>query len=59
MERRIKVIGRQGRRHKQVPHDSKEERGYWLLKEEAPDGTFWRLRFGVGYGSVARQKESV
>jgi hypothetical protein len=33
IERRIEVMGRQGRRHKQLLDDLKETRGYWKLKE--------------------------
>jgi hypothetical protein len=34
-------IGRRGRRRKQLLHDVKEKRGYWNLKEEAPDLNLW------------------
>jgi len=27
----------------------------WKLKEAALDRTFWRTRFGRGYGSLVRQ----
>jgi hypothetical protein len=33
----------------------KETKGYWRLKEEAPDSTLWITRFVTGYGPVARQ----
>jgi hypothetical protein len=36
------VIGREGRRCKQLLDDLKETRGYWKLKEEALDCTLWR-----------------
>jgi hypothetical protein len=49
------VTGRGGRRHKQLPDDLKEKRGYCKLKEEALDRTVWRTRFGRGYGPVVRQ----
>jgi len=49
------VIGRGGRRHKQLPPDLKEKRGYRKLKEEAPDGTPWRIPFRRGYEPVVRQ----
>ena len=45
-------MGRHGRRHKQLLDDRKEKRGYWKLKEEALDGTLWRIRFGIGRGPV-------
>jgi hypothetical protein len=31
------------------PHDLKETRRYWKLKEEAQDRTLWRTHFGRGY----------
>jgi hypothetical protein len=31
----MEVMGRRGRRHKQLLVDLKETRGYWKLKEEA------------------------
>jgi hypothetical protein len=54
-EEGIKLMGRGGRRRKQLLDDLMETRGYWKLKEEALDRTLWRTRFGRGYGSVARQ----
>jgi hypothetical protein len=33
----------------------KEQRGYWRLKEKAPDRTLSRSHFGTGYGPVVRQ----
>jgi hypothetical protein len=48
------VIGRRGRRRKQLLDDHKETRVYWKLKEEALDRTLWRTRFGRGCGSVVR-----
>jgi hypothetical protein len=52
IEGRIKVMGRRGRRRKQLLENLEETRGYWKLKEEAPDRTLWRTRFGWGYGPV-------
>jgi hypothetical protein len=49
------MTGRQGRKHRQQLDDVKKTRGYWKLKEEAPDRTVWRTRFGTGYEPVARQ----
>jgi hypothetical protein len=49
------VTGRKGRRNKQLLDDLKEMRGYWKLKEETPDRTVWRTRFGRGYGPVVKQ----
>jgi hypothetical protein len=45
----IEMIGRPGRRCKQILDDLKETRGYWKLKEEALHRTLWRSRFGRGY----------
>jgi hypothetical protein len=55
LEGRIEVMGRRGRRRKQLLDDLKEKRRYWKLKEEALDRTLWRIRFGRGYGPVVRQ----
>jgi hypothetical protein len=30
-------------------------RGYWGLKEEAIDWTWWRILFGIGSGPVVKQ----
>jgi hypothetical protein len=51
----IEVTGRRGRRDQQLLDDLKENRGYWKLKEEALDRSFWRTRFGRRCGSVVRQ----
>ena len=55
MEGRTEVTERSERRHKQLPGDLGEKRGYWKLKEEALDRTVWRTRFGRGCGTVVRQ----
>jgi hypothetical protein len=55
IEGRMEVKGRPGRRSKQLLDDLKEKRGHWKLKEEAPDRTVWRNKFGRGYGPVVRQ----
>jgi hypothetical protein len=52
---RIEVMGREGRKPKQLQDDLKERRGYEKLKEEALDRTVWRTRFGSGYGPIVRQ----
>jgi len=49
------VTGRWGRRHRKLLDDLKERRGYSHLKEESLDRTMWRVRFGRGFGPVARQ----
>jgi len=52
--REHRLMGRQGRRRKQLLDDLTETRGYWKLKEEAPDCTPWRTCFGGGCGSLVR-----
>jgi hypothetical protein len=54
LEGGIYVMGRRGRRRKQLLDDFKEKKRYWKLKEEALDRTLWRTRFGRGYGHVVR-----
>jgi hypothetical protein len=49
------MMGRRGRRRKQLLDDLKEKKIYWKLKEEALDRALWRSRFGRGYGPVVRQ----
>jgi hypothetical protein len=44
-----------GRRRKQLRDDLMENRRHWKVKEEAPDRTVWRTRFGRGYGPDVRQ----
>ena len=39
VEGTIELTGRRERRRKQLRDDLKEERVYWKLKTEAPDGT--------------------
>jgi hypothetical protein len=55
LEGRIEMMGRRGRRCKQLLDDLKEKRIYWKLQEEALDCTVWRTLFGRGYGPVVRQ----
>jgi hypothetical protein len=55
LEGRTEMMGRRGRRRKQLLDDLKEKKRYWKLKEEALDHTLWRTRFGRGYGPVSRQ----
>jgi hypothetical protein len=49
------MMGRHGKRSKQLLDDLREKRRYLKLKEEALDHTLWRTRFGRGYGPVVRQ----
>jgi hypothetical protein len=55
LERRIEMIGRRGRRRKQLLDDLKEKRRQSKLKEEKLDRTMRRTCFGGGYGPVVRQ----
>ena len=55
IEGKIEVKRRRGRRCKQLLDDLMETSMYWKLKEEALDGSVWRIRFGRGCGPVARQ----
>ena len=48
------VMGRRGRKSKQLLDGLMKERGYWILKQEALDCTLWRTGFGRGYGPVLR-----
>jgi hypothetical protein len=48
------MMGRWGRRSKQLPYDPREKSGYWKLKEEILNHSLWRTRFG-GYGPVIWQ----
>jgi len=49
------VTGRRRRKRRKLLDDLKERRGYCHVKEEAPDRTVWRARFGRGFGPVVRQ----
>jgi hypothetical protein len=51
----MEMMGRRGRRSKQLLENLKEKRRYWKFKEEALDRTLWRTRFGRGYEPVVRQ----
>jgi hypothetical protein len=54
-EGKVEVLGRRGRRRKQLLEDLMGTRGYLSWKEEALDRTLWRTRFGRGYVPVVRQ----
>jgi hypothetical protein len=49
------VTGRRGRRRRKLLDDLEERRGYSHPKEEALDGTMFRVRFGGNFGPVVRQ----
>jgi len=51
---KIEVMGRRGRRRKQILTDLEESRSYWKLKEEALDCTLRRNGFGRLYGPFVR-----
>jgi hypothetical protein len=44
IEGRIEVMGRRGRRRKQLLDDLKEKTGYRKLKDKALDRTLWRTQ---------------
>ena len=52
VEGRIEVTKRRRRRRKPLLDDLKKTRRYWKLKEEAPESTVWRTRFGGDSGPV-------
>jgi hypothetical protein len=51
-EAKIGVMGRRGRRRKQLPNDFKETVRYWKKKEKTLDRTLGRTGFGRSYGLV-------
>ena len=55
IEGRIEVMGRHGRRHKQLLDDLKESRAFSRLKKEALNRGLWRTRFRRGCGPVVGQ----
>jgi hypothetical protein len=55
IEGRIEMMGRWGRRCKELLDDLKEKRGHCKLKDEVLDHTTWRTHFGRGYRPVVRQ----
>ena len=54
-EDKVEVMGRRGRKSKQLMDDLKERRRYSKLKGEALDRTVWRTCFGRDCGPVVRQ----
>jgi hypothetical protein len=57
VEESITVMGRQGRRRKQLLDEFKGTRGYCKLKGEALDPTVWRIRFRGIYELVRQNAE--
>jgi hypothetical protein len=54
IEVKLEVMGRRGRRRKQLLDNLKKKRGYWELKEEALDRTLRGTRFGIVCEPVVR-----
>ena len=52
IKEQIEATRRRGRRRKKLLDDLKKRRGYFQLKEEAPDRTMWNNHFGRGFGPV-------
>jgi len=50
-------MGGQGSRRMQLLDDLRDMTRYWNLKERAVFCTFWKTRFGMGYGLIARQRD--
>ena len=59
IERRIEVMGRRGRRRKQLLHDLKEKRACSKFKEEVLARTLCYTGFGRVYGTVVREGYSL
>ena len=51
----IEVMGRRGRRSKQLVDDIYEKRGYSKFKGEELNHAVWRPGFGRGCGAAIRQ----
>jgi hypothetical protein len=51
----IEMTVKRVRRRMQILDNLKERRGSWKLKQEALDGTVWKILFGGGCGSVVTQ----
>jgi hypothetical protein len=49
------MIGRRGRRRKQLLNEFKEKKGYRKLNVETLDRILWRTRFGRRHGPVLKQ----
>jgi hypothetical protein len=52
IEGKIEVMGRRGRRRKQLLDDLEEKRGFCRLRGEALNGPLRRTRFEICYGNV-------
>ena len=55
MKERRKTKSDRKTRYKQLQDELKERRGYWQLKEEALDRTWWETPYGRCFGHVLRQ----
>ena len=54
IEGRIEVMGRRGRRCKQLLYNIKQKMGYCILKEGVLCRILWGISLGRGCGSVVR-----
>jgi hypothetical protein len=52
IEGRVEVLGRKGKRNKQLLDDLKEMRGYWKFTNQTLDRTLRGTRIGRAYGPV-------
>ena len=57
VEGRLEVMGRRGRRRKQLLDDFKIRKGCWKLKKVVVDRTVWKIGFPRGCGPCVRQAE--
>jgi predicted nucleic acid-binding Zn ribbon protein len=54
LEGRVEMMGKRGRRRKQLLDALKEKGGILKFKEETLDRTLWESHYGKGCGPVAR-----
>jgi hypothetical protein len=59
IEGKIKVMGRRGRRPKNVLDDLQEKRGYVKLKEKTLDRTLWESRLKRLWTALRQTKEGI
>jgi hypothetical protein len=57
VEGSLEVMGRRGRRRKQLLDDHKKRKGYWKLKEEVVDRPVWKIGVARGCGPRNQAKE--
>jgi hypothetical protein len=56
IQAKIEVTGKRGRRCKQLLDNLKENKGYWILKEDVLRRILWGSGFGSGCGPVVRPR---